>query len=55
MATRRGRPEAAEILSRIVATLPEPTPTKIAFLLGQASALDAESRVDKKRDESADR
>jgi hypothetical protein len=47
MATQRDRREAAEILRRIVETLPEPTPTQVAFLLGQASALD--ERVEPKR------
>jgi hypothetical protein len=27
-------------MRRIVATLPDPTPVQVAFLLGQASALD---------------
>lgn len=40
MPTQRDRPEATEILRRIVATLPDPTRTQVAFLLGQASALD---------------
>jgi hypothetical protein len=40
MATQRDRREAAEILRRIVATLPDPTPVQVAFLMGQASALD---------------
>jgi hypothetical protein len=41
MATDRDRREAAEILRRIVATVPDPTPVQVAFLLGQASALDS--------------
>jgi hypothetical protein len=40
MATQRDRREAAEILRRIVETLPDPTPVQVAFLLGQASGLD---------------
>jgi hypothetical protein len=41
MLTNTDRREAAEILRRIVETLPEPTPVQVAFLLGQASALEA--------------
>jgi hypothetical protein len=40
MTTQRDRREAAQILRRIVAALPEPTPTQVAFMLGQASGLD---------------
>jgi hypothetical protein len=40
MSTQRDRREAAEILRRIVAALPNPTPVQRAFLLGQASGLD---------------
>jgi hypothetical protein len=40
MATQRDRVQAAEILRRIAATLPEPTPTRVVCLLGQATALD---------------
>jgi hypothetical protein len=43
LATISDRREAAAILRRIVATLPEPTPARVAFLLGQASALDYRS------------
>jgi hypothetical protein len=41
MVTNRDRREAAEILRRIVQTLPEATAVQIAFLLGQASGLEA--------------
>jgi hypothetical protein len=40
MATNRDRREAAEILRRIIKQLPDPTPVQVAFLLGQASALE---------------
>jgi hypothetical protein len=40
MSTSAERREAVEILRRVVATLPEPTPVLVACLLGQASALD---------------
>jgi hypothetical protein len=43
MATARDRREASEILRRIVKALPDPTPTQVAFLLGQASGLDPAS------------
>jgi hypothetical protein len=51
MATIADRRAAAEILRRIVATLPEPAPIQVAFLLGQASALDpgALKRVESSR------
>jgi cytochrome c-type biogenesis protein CcmH/NrfG len=37
MANSSDRREAAEILRRIVATLPDPTSVQVAFLLGQAT------------------
>jgi hypothetical protein len=35
--TRHDRREAAEMLRRIVATLPEATPVQVACLLGEAA------------------
>jgi hypothetical protein len=45
MATQHDRREAAEILRKFVATLPEPSPTQVAFLMGAASGLDEGVRV----------
>lgn len=50
MTDQRDRREAAEILRRIVATLPDPTPTQAAFLLGEASALDPQRLVSRRGD-----
>jgi hypothetical protein len=48
MTTQRDRREAAEILRRIVETLPDPTPTQVAFLMGAASGLDEGVRTGKR-------
>jgi hypothetical protein len=43
----------AAILRRIIETLPEPTPTQVAFLLGQASGLDEGATPSRRAPEDA--